>query len=423
MEETAKELLTIRIRQGRAKFLAMAATYCAGAMNDNIFRQVVLLMAVAAGKSWLQGVAMFIFTLPFILFASPAGYCADRFTKRTIVIASKFLELVAMIFAAAGIYYLNWPLIMVTLFIMTLQSTIFSPALNGSIPELYPAEYVITANGIIRMVTTAAILAGTALGGVILDIKGTIGVAPAGRAVAAFAVVVVAVVGVIVSFGVPRFPAASPQARFPWSGPIDTLKTLYHLREDPLLNVAVWAKAFFWAVGALQIQVINQLGLEQFKLSNTMTSAMITVELVGIAAGSLLAARLSKGPRWHNVLVPSAAVMAIGMFVVAMVPHLPQSARKTVIVSTLGILGVAGGVYSVPLGSFLQIRPARDVVGKIIAVGNFADFVGILISGGAFYLLNRLEIKPSNCYAIMGLMMAFVTGWLFIILPKVSKDA
>ncbi len=423
MEETAKELLKIRIRQGRAKFLAMAATYCAGVFNDNLFRQVILLMAVAGGKSWLQGVAMFIFTLPFILFASPAGYCADRFTKRTIVIASKFLEFAAMIFAAVGIYYLNWPLMMVTLFIMTLHSTIFSPALNGSIPELYPAEYVITANGIIRMVTTAAILAGTALGGVILDIKGTIGDAPAGRAVAALAVIGVAIAGVIVSFGVPRFPAASPQARFPWSGPIDTIKIFYQTRQDPLLFVAIIAKAFFWGIGALQIQLINQLGLEQFKLSNTMTSAMITVELVGIAAGSLLAARLAKGERWHKVLVPSAAVMTLCMFFVAMVPQIPAYMRKTIIVTTLAILGIAGGVYSVPLGSFLQIRPSRDIVGKIIAVGNFADFVVILISGGAFYLLNILGIKPTNCYAIMGLMMAVVAGWLLVILPKVSKDA
>ena len=111
------------------------------------------------------------------------------------------------------------------------------------------------------------------------------------------------------------------------------------------------------------------------------------------------------------------------MFVVAIVPQIPAYTRKTIIVTTLAILGIAGGVYSVPLGSFLQTRPAREVVGKIIAVGNFADFVGILISGGAFYLLNILEIKPTNCYAIMGLMMAVVTGWLFIILPKVSKDA
>ena len=423
MDGTPNELFKTRIRQARAKFLAMAATYCTGVLNDNLFRQTALLLAVATGKSYLQAVAMFIFTLPFILFAAPAGYFADRFSKRTIVITVKSLELIAMVFAAAGIYLLSWPLIMVTLFIMTLQSTIFSPSINGTIPELYPAEYVVTANGIMQMVSTGAILAGTALSGFILDIKGTIGDAPAGRAVAACAVLAIAFIGVIASFGVPRFPAASPDVRFPWWGPIDSLKTLYQTRKDPLLAIVITARAFFWMVGSLQIQVINQLGLEQFGLTNTMTSAMIAVELVGIAVGSLLAAKLAKGDRWHKVLVPAAAVMAFGMFVIALVPYLPASARRSVIIVTLAALGISGGIFCVPLSSFIQTRPAPEVKGRIIAVANFADFVGILISGGAFYLLNYLAIRPSNCYAIMGITMAVVTGWLFIVLPKVSKDA
>jgi len=424
MDGPQNESLDTRISRARAKFLAMAATYCAGVLNDNIFRQSALLMAVAADKSGLQGVAMFIFTLPFILFAAPAGYCADRFSKRSIVIASKLLELGAMLFAAVGIYLLNWPLILVTLFIMTLQSTIFNPALNGTIPELYPAEYVVTANGIIRMVSTGAILAGTAISGCLLDVKGTIGIAPAGRAVVAGTVVVVAVIGLFVSFGIPYFPPASPKARFPWSGPVDTVKTLYALRSDSLLAVAIAAKAFFWMVGALQIQVINQLGLEQFALTNTMTSAMLAVALVGIAAGSLLAARLAKGARWYRVLAPAGAVMTFGMFVIALVPLLDGAFRKWLIAATLAVLGAAGGVYSVPLASFLQVRPAADKKGKIIAVGNFADFTGILISGGVFYLLNRLAVRPSNCYAIMGFATGIITIWLYLILPgKANTNA
>ena len=115
--------------------------------------------------------------------------------------------------------------------------------------------------------------------------------------------------------------------------------------------------------------------------------------------------------------------MTLGMFVVALVPYLPASSRRAVIVATLAILGIAGGIYSVPLAGFLQIRPAHNVVGKIIAVANFADFVGILISGGAFYLLNYLAVKPSNSYAIMGLTMALVTIWLLIVLPKEKSNA
>ena len=129
-----------RIRKGRAKFAAMAGTYFVGVFNDNFFKQAALLMAVAAGKSEIQGYATIIFTLPFIVFASQAGWCADRFSKRSVVIAAKLLELAAMIFGALGVLYGNWFLILVMLGIEGTQATIFSPALNGSIPELYPPE-------------------------------------------------------------------------------------------------------------------------------------------------------------------------------------------------------------------------------------------------------------------------------------------
>ena len=182
MDGSSNGSLEKRIRQARAKFAAMAATYFAGVLNDNFLKQSALLIAVAINKSHLQGWATVVFTLPFILFAAPAGFCADRFSKRSIVIASKFLELAAMIFAAFGIYFLNWHLVMVTLFIMGLQSTLFGPSLRGTIPELYPSEYVVAANAVIRMISTGAILAGIALAGVVLDIKGYVGDVPMGYA-------------------------------------------------------------------------------------------------------------------------------------------------------------------------------------------------------------------------------------------------
>ncbi len=418
MNDSSNDSLKKRVRQARAKFAAMAATYFAGVLNDNFFKQSVLLMAVAMDKSHLQGWATVVFTLPFILFAAPAGFCADRFSKRSIVIASKFMELTAMIFAAFGIYFLIWQLIMVTLFIMALQSTLFGPSLRGTIPELYPAQYVVTANAIIRMLSTGAILAGIALAGIVLDVKGFAGNVKLGYAIASCAVVGVAVIGVIVSFGVPKFPAASPNVKFPWSGPLNSIKTLYDIRKDSLLTIVITAKAFFWFIGSLNVLVINKLGLEQFGLTNTLTSALFIVELAGIATGSLLSTKLARGEKWHRVLCPSAVVIAICMFIVAIVPQLPASIRKSTIVCALGLLGVAGGVFSVPLASFVQVRPSADIKGRIIAASSFADFTGILISGGVFYLLNNWNIKPSNCFAVKGVMTAVIGLWLFIALRR-----
>jgi MFS family permease len=423
MDGHLDDSLKIRIRKARAKFLAMAATYSAGVLNDNFFRQTVLMLAVLASKTNLQAVATVLFNLPFILFAAPAGYCADRFSKRNVVIASKLLELVAMLIAAVGIYHLNWTLMMVTLFIMALQSTIFGPSLNGTIPELYPAEYVVTANGVIRMVTTGMMLAGTALAGVVLDIPGQFGEVPFGRAAASAVVVIIAAVGLLVSLGVPRFPAASANARFPRSGPLASIETLWNIRKDRLLMTVIAAEAYFWFAASLQILVINTLGLGQFRLSASRTGAMAAVELIGVAIGSLIVTGITKKVRWHRVLTPAAVLMAACMLSVMFVPQLPAPARKWVMIAALGLAGVGGGMFLVPLTSFIQVRPSPDIKGRIIAASYFADFSSMLISGGVYYLLVRIGIKPTNCFGIEAVLTATVVIWLFFTLPRGDSDA
>ncbi len=423
MSQATNDQLKQAIRKARAKFAAMAATYFAGVLNDNFFRQTALMLAVLASKTNLQAMATVLFNLPFILFAAPAGYCADRFSKRTIVIASKLLELTAMLIAAVGIFTLNWYLIMTTLFIMALQSTLFGPSLNGTIPELYPAEYVVTANGIIRTVSTTAMLAGTALAGFVLGIEGTLARVPLGRAVAAVFVVTLAAVGVIVSLGVPKFPAAAPDAHFPRAGPLNSIRTLWSIRKDKLLITAVAAEAFFWFLASLQILVINPLGLTQFQLSTGKTSVLAAAELIGVAVGSLLVTRLAKGPKWYRVLVPAAVLMALCMLTVAIVPSLPAPARKWVVVSALALAGLGGGIFLVPLASFIQVRPRPEVKGRIIAVEYFAAFTAMLISAGVFILFNLAKTKPSNCFAIQGIMAIVVAAWLFFVLPRKNQDA
>ena len=76
-----------------------------------------------------------------------------------------------MIIGAVGIVTTNWYLIMTMLFIMSTQSTIFSPALNGSIPELYPRSYVIKANSIVKTLVTACNLVGIIGAGLALGAK------------------------------------------------------------------------------------------------------------------------------------------------------------------------------------------------------------------------------------------------------------
>lgn len=401
-----------QIRKGRSRFIAMAVTYFLGAFNDNFFKQAAMLLAVGAGLSALQGTATMLFSLPFILFSAHAGWFADRFSKKSVVVGAKFLELCAMLAGAYGILTLNWPFILAMVFIMAAQSTLFGPAINGSIPELFPPEYVTTANAVIKLATTLAILAGIGLAGVVLDQSWFATAVPFGRLLLAMCVVLVAAVGVLVSFGVVKRPAAGAKESFPWLGPIHSLVDLYRIRGDRLLLTAIVGDAFFYFISSIVVLVINVLGLSELGLSQTMTSLLVVALMVGVCAGAFLAAKIASGAGWNRVMGAALLVMGAGLAATFFAIRFGgEGDRLAMLIMALVVAGCGGGLFLIPLTSFIQIRPRADQKGKIIAVSNFSAFGAIFLSGICFEMVNG-SFGPSVCMLFLGLL-TFVAAFCF----------
>src|SRR5215831_20146818 len=70
-----------------------------GAFNDNLFKIVVSMLAVhmvsAARAGRELSLVSAIFILPFLLFSGYAGQLADIHSKRTVLVVSKSLEVIA----------------------------------------------------------------------------------------------------------------------------------------------------------------------------------------------------------------------------------------------------------------------------------------------------------------------------------------
>ena len=405
--------MKIRIRQARGKFAAMAGTYSLGVFNDNFFKQAAIFLAIAAGLGHLRGIAAALIALPYVLFASYAGWLADRFPKRNVVIGAKVLELVAMTCGAVGIYTGSWWMILSMVFLTGLQSAIFSPALNGSIPELYPASYVTTANAVLRIVTTSTILLGVVLAGYALDLDGQgEGITIGERLVVSLTVIAVSLLGLVISFGVPRRPAAAPHVRFPWSGPAETFRQLVKIHKDTLLAKVVWTNVFVWSVGSLQILIISKMGKVQFRLGEAMTGNMVFAELVGIAVGGFLASRIAAG-RWYRVFAPSAIAITALSLLIGATPWLEQSMRVPAMFVLLAFTGIAGGLCLIPCESFIQVRPDPREKGAVIAAANFVVFCGIIISGMLVYALDDI-LKSTTFFASSAVVTGAVSVWLII---------
>ena len=199
-------------------FWGMSVTQFFGAFNDNVFKQLLLLLAtpsaaaIAAGaeKKDLQSEAMIVFAAAFLLFSGLAGFLSDKISKRTVIIGAKVAEIFVMFAGLMGFYYyetIGFTGMLVILFFMGLQSAFFGPAKYGILPEMVRESDLPRANGVFLMFTFLAIIFGTAVAGLLLGLLGE------KIWVASFVCIAIAVVGTLTSLLVRRVPVADPSLK------------------------------------------------------------------------------------------------------------------------------------------------------------------------------------------------------------------
>lgn len=112
---------------------------------------------------------MVCFVLPYLLLAAPAGYLADRFAKRKVIICCKAAEIVLVLAGALALWRESLVGLGVVLVLLGCQSALYSPAKLGSIPEMLRADRISAANGLMGLVTVVGTVVGGALGNLLAD--------------------------------------------------------------------------------------------------------------------------------------------------------------------------------------------------------------------------------------------------------------
>ncbi|MDL2321480.1 MFS transporter [Desulfosarcina sp. OttesenSCG-928-B08] len=397
-------------RMPKSPLAGMGTTYAMGTFNDNFFKQATMLLAAGLGMQLLQGVATVLFALPFVLFSAWAGWIADRYPKRQVIIGSKYLELGAMVLGAAILCSVRilpspvyWGGILLVIFTMSLQSAFFSPALNGAIPENFSTSRVPSVNAILKLATTVTILMGLALGGVMLDLPAFSvlnTLAPtflvedphaSGRIGISLIAILVSLVGIVTAHAIRKTPvrSASP-VPFPLWGPVDSLRHLGTLRKnDPALFLAILAEAFFYGISLYTINCLNNLG-KQLAFSNTQISLLSVALMVGVCAGAFIAGR-QEAAVWRRSLAPAGLGMGTGLLLASLSPLLYEAIQLPWLLGILTLTGISGGMYLIPIVSFVQIRPQAFEKGKVLGTSNFSSFLSILISGLVFTLMSAFS--------------------------------
>ncbi len=394
-------------------FQSFLWTQFLGAFNDNIYKMAVQMRAVhvaasSESSSMYLALAGAVFVIPFLLFSGYSGHLADVISKRRVLVAVKIFEIGVMLFGIAAFFSTSIELMLVVLFLMALHSTIFSPAKYGIVPEMLPDSELSRANALLEMSTFVAIVMGTALGGAMFAIwKATpwyLGIVMTG----------VAIVGFLVSLGIPKVPPSGSKQPFLWNPAAEVITGTKHLLHDRPLWLTVIAISYFWFLGALFQMDLLLFGSEVLKVNDYQVSLMVTCLAVGIGAGSMLAGKLS-GNKVELGLVP------LGSIFMAIFSVMLWAASGSYILSMimLTFLGVASGLFIVPLNAYLQQRADAKEKGRIIATNNIWNTFGLLIASGVLALLHdKFHLRADTLILVAGVLTLFATFWIVRAVPE-----
>src|SRR3989454_7325265 len=156
---------------GSFGFWSLIITQFQGAFSDNALKWLVSFLVLGMGLAKDQRDLLFVlvvpllFSVPFLLFSMTGGYLADRFSKRSVTIGTKVLEIAVMGVALVGLASRNLPVTAVAVFLLSTQASLFGPSKYGLLPELLPEKRLSWGNGILELGTFLAAITGTMAGG------------------------------------------------------------------------------------------------------------------------------------------------------------------------------------------------------------------------------------------------------------------
>ena len=396
-------------------FHTILAAQFFSALADNalLFAAIALLKDVRA-PSWQTPVLQVFFVFSYIVLAPFVGPLADAIPKGRVMFISNAVKIVGCIAMLSGLH----PLLAYG--IVGVGAAMYSPAKYGILTEYLPHQMLVWANGWMEGLTVAAIVLGAILGGYLVGGKFLDFAAghfahlrhhnwvTSGPGYAILAVLGIYVVASIVNLYIPR---VALDHKLPKKTPLYILQDFWHclklLWRDPLGQVSLAVTTLFWGAGAtLRLLVLEWAGPALgFSLSKATQLSAVTA--VGIAIGSVLAAKFVS-------LNHSVRVLPMGIFMGLAVMAIAAMTNWHLAMALLILIGAMGGFFVVPMNALLQHRGHLLMgAGHSIAVQNFNENISILVMNGMYAALDRGGVQVNYIIIIFGLMVTVSMFWLW----------
>lgn len=390
------------------------ATQFLGAMNDNIFKLILVFMSIdVIGKqkaSLILSATGAIFVIPFLLFSSAAGTLADRFSKQRLLMVMKAAEMVIIftslfVFATKNILFGY-----LLLLLLATHSALFGPSKYSIIPEIVPREKVSRANGLITACTYLAMIFGTFFASFLTEITRR------NFVIAGSFCFFMSIIGFICSWGIKKTPSQDAKKRVHPFFLYEIYQTLRFCKKEKHLLGSISGSAYFLFIGSFTQLNIIPYAIESLGLSDIAGGYLFLSTAFGIAIGSFIAGKISQ----KTVELGLACLSGFAISLLLLILSIPRFNLPTV-VTLLMFLGIFGGTFIVPFDTYTQLASPQEKRGQVIATANFLSFAGVLFASFALYFFSRvLELNASSSFAVLGILTLLISALMTMRLSDLS---
>lgn len=424
---------------GTRRFLPMFLTQFFGALNDNVYKQALLLVITygwiqqqAAPISTLNNLAALLFILPYFIFSATAGQIADKYERSFLVRCIKVLEIVIMLIASAGFLLGNLWILLFALFLMGTHSTFFGPIKYAILPEILKPNELMSGNALFQSGTSMAILIGMILGGAVISLS------QGNLLWISLTVTTIAIIGYICSRFILKQNESTTDLKIDWNFFRTSIQTVKYAKSLPLIFLVLLGNSWYWFYGATYLTQIPQLTQQNLHASENVVSLLLTFFSVGIGVGSLLCRKIG-GAEVNIKMVPVGAIglTVFALYLAASLAFIPERTGALIGVQdmfTLGIayyhvmlavtlLGISGGFYIVPLYAMMQAYAPKSHRARVVAANNIFNAIFMVASAiFSIIILSILKIDIKILFCITAVLSAIFSTWLLLRLKPLAAS-
>ncbi len=359
--------------------------------------------------------------LPFILMFSTAGFLSDKYAKSSVMKGAAWVA-VGLTCGITVFYSLGWfwPAFGMT-FLLAAQSAIYSPAKYGYIKSLFGKENLAQGNGLVQAISIIGILSGTLLFSILFESFYPDGALSKSEILVTlipvgYILIATSILELIMMYRLPQLEQTDHQQRFDMSEFAKGQMTKDNLRpvvKSHVIFQSIIGLSLFWSIGQVMLAAFPSFAKQQTGETNTVIIQIImAVSGIGIALGSMIAARASRNYIETGLIPVAAAGIAAGLF------FLPGLYDPLLMGLDFMFIGAMGGLLIVPLNSLIQFHAGSHQMGRVLAANNLIQNISMLLFLMVTVLFSLAEFESSQLLYLISLVALIGFGYSVYQLPQ-----